>query len=382
MLSAATRPAVIPLPPGPGRVVPAETMQRIYDEVKTPHKYGVILRGEPGELIDCPNVFRHGGHWYMMYVGIRDKVGYETHLAQSEDLFHWKKLGKILTFTHQGWDAWQADGGLALYDTRWEGGTHELGTHAGKYWLSYIGGARQGYEPDPLAIGLASTDDPTRLSEWTRLPGNPILAPDQADARAFERTTLYKSAIIRDEAESLGWPFVMAYNGKSPPDGHEAIGLAVSRDLVTWHRYGAKPIIQNVGTSRWAISGDPQFVKLGDVWVMFYFGAFWKPNAFDTFACSYDLAHWTKWDGPHLIAPSEPYDQQFAHKPWVLKHDGVVYHFYCAVGDQGRVIALATSKDLRGADSLTAPGTARLPVPRASGSPMERPASHASATRP
>ncbi len=25
----------------------------------------------------------------------------------------------------------------------------------------------------------------------------------------------------------------------------------------------------------------------------------------------------------------------------------VVYHFYCAVGDQGRLIGLATSKDLK-----------------------------------
>ena len=49
-----------------------------------------------------------------------------------------------------------------------------------------------------------------------------------------------------------------------------------------------------------------------------------------------------------LIAPSEPYDTPFAHKPWILKHDGVVYHFYCAVGGktQHRAIALATSKDL------------------------------------
>ena len=35
----------------------------------------------------------------------------------------------------------------------------------------------------------------------------------------------------------------------------------------------------------------------------------------------------------------------YAHKPWLVKHDGVVYHFYCAVGDNGRVIALATSKE-------------------------------------
>jgi predicted GH43/DUF377 family glycosyl hydrolase len=95
------------------------------------------------------------------------------------------------------------------------------------------------------------------------------------------------------------------------------------------------------------ISGDPQVVRMGKVWVMFYFGAFWRPKAFDTFACSYDLVHWTRWDGPDLVAPSEPYDETYAHKPWLVKHEGIVYHFYCAVGDQGRVIALATSRDLR-----------------------------------
>ena len=86
-----------------------------------------------------------------------------------------------------------------------------------------------------------------------------------------------------------------------------------------------------------------QVVKIGDVWVMFYFGAGWCDGAVDRFACSYDLIHWTKWDGPDLIAPSESWDNAYAHKPWVIKVDGVVYHFYCAVGDQGRVIALATS---------------------------------------
>ena len=36
--------------------------------------------------------------------------------------------------------------------------------------------------------------------------------------------------------------------------------------------------------------------------------------------------HWTKWAGEDLIKPSEAYDQTFAHKPWVIKHEGVVYH--------------------------------------------------------
>jgi hypothetical protein len=87
-----------------------------------------------------------------------------------------------------------------------------------------------------------------------------------------------------------------------------------------------------------------------DVWVMFYFGAFWKPNAFNTFAASYDLAHWTKWEGEDLMKSSEPWDAKYAHKPWLIRHNGVVYQFYCAVADdkdQHRAIALATSKEMK-----------------------------------
>ena len=31
----------------------------------------------------------------------------------------------------------------------------------------------------------------------------------------------------------------------------------------------------------------------------------------------------------------------------MIKHDGVVYHFYCSVKKSERTIAVATSKDLR-----------------------------------
>jgi predicted GH43/DUF377 family glycosyl hydrolase len=167
-----------------------------------------------------------------------------------------------------------------------------------------------------------------------------VLGPSQKDARPFENVTLYKSNIIRDLQESLGYPFVMFYNAKGK---HESIGMAVSKDMQHWVRYGKDPIVDNGR----GISGDPQVMRIGDVWVMFYFGAHWRPKAFDTFACSRDLVHWTKWDGPDLVAPSEPWDSQYAHKPWLVNHDGVVYHFYCAVGNQGRCIAVATSRDMR-----------------------------------
>jgi predicted GH43/DUF377 family glycosyl hydrolase len=191
---------------------------------------------------------------------------------------------------------------------------------------------------------LAWTKHPDRAEPWTRLDNNPVLAPSDPDARPFEKKTLYKSNVIWDTGETLGHPFVMFYNAKQDgPRGWERIGMAVSQDMVHWSRFGDGPVIDN-GTG---ISGDPQVVRMGDLWVMFYFGHVWKPKAFDTFAVSRDLVNWTKWDGPHLIEPSEPWDATFAHKPWIIKHDGVVYHYYCAVGNEGRVIALATSKDLR-----------------------------------
>jgi predicted GH43/DUF377 family glycosyl hydrolase len=329
---------VLPAKP-PGKKVSRETMQRIYTQIKTPYKYGVILKGEGGKKVDCPSVFRHGGAWYMMYI-IFDGTGYETAIAESHDLLGWKPLGRILRFREGTWDARQAAGYIALQDHTW-GGSYELQKFEGKVWLSYIGGALEGYETDPLAIGIAWTTDPTKPVEWNRLK-EPVLSRDQPDVREFEALTQYKSNIIYDKEKTLGYPFVMFYNGKKR-HGYERIGMAVSRDMKKWRRYGTEPIIDNGK----GISGDPQITRMGDVWVMFYFGAGWRPKAFDTFACSYDLVHWTQWDGPNLVEPSEPWDDTYAHKPWFIKHDGIVYHFYCAVGDQGRVIAVATSKDFR-----------------------------------
>ncbi len=332
-------------PPGEARTggpaeVSALRMRRIYEEARTPYKYGVVLRGEDGALVDCPSVFRHGGRWYMVYISMKDK-GYETRLADSPDLLHWRPLGLVLPRRGGGaWDANQAAGYVALQDAAWGGGAG-LERYRGRYWFSYLGGALEGYETDPLAVGMAWTRRPGRPAPWTRLPA-PVLSRDQPDCRAWERLTQYKSHVIRDPRRRLGRPFVMFYNAKTE-SGYERIGMAVSDDMVRWRRFGADPVIDNGS----GISGDPQLVRMGDLWVMFYFGAFWKPRAFDTFAASADLVHWTKWDGPHLVEPSEPWDREYAHKPWLIKHGGVVYHFYCAVGDQGRVIALAASRDLK-----------------------------------
>ena len=317
--------------------IPQPVMNSIYEEVKTPYKYGVILPQQNGQLVDNPSVFRYGDQWYMMYL-TPDEAGYTTQLAISDDLLHWTPQGTILGHRDQGyWDCNQSGGYVGLQDPTW-GGTNELERYEGKYWLSYVGGAQTGYNMASLLIGVASTMDPSRIVEWQRRP-EAVLTPFQPDVRWWENHSLYKSNIIHDKSEILGWPYVMYYNAEFN-GGYQQIGMAVSRDMVNWTRFGGDdPLVTHGG----GVTGDPQVVKIDDIWVMFYFGAGQGPGAVGRFACSYDLVHWTKWDGPDLVAPSESWDNAYAHKSWVIKVDGIVYHFYCAVGDQGRVIALATS---------------------------------------
>lgn len=323
-----------------GNVVPKEEMQKIYSEIQTPFKYGVVFKHpDSTKMIDSPTIFRENDVWYMTYI-VFDGQEYETWLAESDDLLHWISKGKILSFTENTWDANQKAGYVSLVNTNW-GGDYSVEKYQDKYWMTYLGGNSAGYETGILKIGMASSTSLTEAVEW-KTNNAPLMSLEDEDVRWFENKTIYKSLVIRDSLKHTGHNFVMYYNAKGDTADYESIGMAVSDDMTTWKRYGKNPVI----TRNKGICGDVQIAKIGEVYVMFYFGAFWKPGAFERFACSYDLINWTDWDGEDLVAPSEDYDKKYAHKPWVIKWNGIVYHFYNAVGSEGRVIALAASKDL------------------------------------
>lgn len=328
-----------------------EEMNSIYNEVKTPYKYGLVMVPPNNEKkMDCPTVFRKGDKWYMTYL-VFDGRGYETWLASSENLLKWTTLGKLMSFSDDGaWDAHQKAGYNALQDITW-GGTYELNKFNGKYWMSYFGGDAKGYEAGNLSIGMAyTTDSSWNAHEWERFKA-PLFTANDKDVRWWENRKLFKSTVIKDKKRLTGHSFVMYYNanGDSAQNNvktrwFERIGMAVSDDMVHWKRYLTAPVVHHpVG-----ITGDAVIQQMGDTYVMFYFGAFWqdRKGAFNRFAASKDLVNWTDWEGENLIEPSEPYDQLYAHKSFVLKHDGVVYHFYCAVNKhEQRGIAVALSKD-------------------------------------
>lgn len=325
-------------------VVSQETMESIYEEIKTPYKYGYVLKHlDSTKMVDSPTIFRKNDTWYMTYI-VFDGKGYETWLAQSDNLLNWRTMGKIMSFSQDTWDENQKAGYVSLVSIEW-GGSYEPEQFQDRYWISYLGGSTSGYETGTLSVGLAYTDNLTETREWERFK-KPILSPKDNDARWFENKTIYKSLIIRDHDENTGYPFIMYYNAKGDTAKYESIGMAVSDDMISWKRLGDEPSI----TKGIGICGDAQIAKIDDIYVMFYFGAFWESGnnqASEKFACSFDLVHWTEWQGEDLVTPSEDYDKKYAHKPWVIMWNGVVYHFYNAVGSQGRVIALATSQNLR-----------------------------------
>lgn len=333
------------------KTVSQETMQQIYEEVKTPYKYGlVVVPQDNSRKIDCPTVFRKGKDWFMSWI-VFDGRGYETWLAKSEDLLKWEHLGRIMSFSDTtDWDNNQKAGYMALQNATW-GGNYQLNKFQGKYWMSYFGGKDRGYEAGELAIGMAFTDrNPAMAHEWQRID-HPVLTSTDSSVRWWENKKIFKSTVIEDKKKLTGYPFVMYYNANGDSSGNkpkwrwfERIGMAVSNDMVNWKRFGEGPVMHHpIG-----ITGDAVLQKKGDLWIMFYFGAFWegRKDAFNRFACSYDLVKWTDWNGDDLIKSSEPYDEKFAHKSFVVKHKGVVYHFYCAVNNKDqRGIAVATSVD-------------------------------------
>ena len=323
--------------------VPQEEMEKVFEEVKTPFKRGLVIPGRDDLAADSPSVFRKDGKWYMVYI-IFDGRGYETWLSESEELLEWKTLGRIMSYSDDtDWDVNQKAGYLALVDPKW-GGSYELEKYDGKYWMSYLGGDASGYESGVLSPGMAyTTGNPTEPHEWDRLD-KPILSPKDPDASWWDNAKIYKNSVIRDPWKLTGHPFVMYYNALG---NAERIGMAVSDDMVSWKRFGSDPVLEHGNRG---ITGDAHVQRMGKLWVMFYFGFNWDESrnyAWDSFACSYDLVHWTDWTGEPLIKPSEPFDNCYAHKPCMVKWKGTVYHFYCAVDkDNNRGIALATSKEL------------------------------------
>jgi hypothetical protein len=287
----------------------------------------------------------------MLYIGW-DGVGYQTGLATSGDLIHWTRTALVAprdpasTYTKYN---------LALSSILRDKQLRSRGDAIkinGKYLGAWNAYPSAGYEEGAAVIGLATSSD---LLHWQLT--DPILLPQ--DGAPWEHYLYYNAKTdVLPESEGGGW--------------HEQTGVATSKDLKTWTRYKGNPILHNgprgsatypaanaIAATQPALpdardsrfASNPFVVQNGRDFAMFYYGfRYQRPGrACEMLAIGVDPYSFVKLPEV-LIDTGAPgtIDETFAHKPSVITHEGVLYHFYCAVSGQYpneiRGIAVARSK--------------------------------------
>ncbi len=296
---------------------------------RTPYKYPKLVLAGSGvkgsfdeKLVDCPFVFSHEGRFCMTYVGW-DGTGYQTGLAESDDLVNWRRKGIIL--------ARNPDDPITRYniasasilrenDLMSPGRLIKVDGHYVCAWHAYPG---TGYEAGPAVIGLAYSKD---LMHWEKTP--PILFPD--GGAPWEEGGLYKPYLMK-----VGRTYYLFYNAKTKGEPwHEQTGLATSTDLKHWTRHPASPLLRNGPKGSWddRFASDPVVLRHGGQWAMFYFGLSTDGKARDLLALGDSLTDFRKVDEILVDAgPPGSVDEKFAHKPSIIHAKGALYHHYCAV---------------------------------------------------
>jgi len=294
---------------------------------------------------DVPTVYQLPGDkkWYMSFIGF-DGRGYNSFVAESEDLVHWKNMRLAMGFGPEGqFDHGGCVLGAYLYESYDVKVPRVLKKRDRKFWSLYGCYPRQGaYELRPGYEGVAASDDGLT---WRRAKPSYILSVHEPDVGAWEKDCIYQPWLV--EHEGRFYDFYNAANG-----GMEQTGVATSADLLSWTRYAGNPVIRNrAGGYDANFASDPKVFRDGDHWVMFYFGV-GRGGAHVMAAFSRDLLHWTAHAEPLYKAGGNPsgLDRQYAHKISLVYSpaDETFYLYYCACGVRGRGIGLITSKPLAG----------------------------------
>ncbi|WP_246447581.1 hypothetical protein [Novosphingobium flavum] len=313
---------------------------------RTPWKYPKLILGGSGipgsfdeKAVDCPFVFSVGDTFYLTYVGF-DGTGYQTGICSSPDLINWTRLGVIMARDPADpVTRFNIACASILRENELQSPARLLKVH-GRHLAAWHAYPNAGYEEGAAVIGLAWSDD---LFRWKR--GPVILRPE--DGAEWERGGLYKPYLIK-----VGDTFHLYYNAKTTGrPWKEQTGLATSRDLVTWTRHPANPLIGNGdGTAPdFRFASDPVVVSHRGLWGMYYFGLAGDGFARELLALGSSPTRFHK--APEVlvdVGPPGTIDEKYAHKPSVIHHDGTLYHFYCAVSgkwpNETRGIAVARSR--------------------------------------
>src|SRR5438270_581165 len=176
---------------------------------RTPYKYpDLVLRasGIDGEFdrisVDDPIVFRAHGRFYMLYIGF-DGTGYQTGLAESDDLLRWRRVALVGSRDAASKYTRYNLAMTSILRDKDLHGTGEALKVDGQYLAAWNAYPSAGYEEGAAVIGLARSRD---LLHWTLT--EPILCPQ--DGAAWEHGGLYRPDLLLDRGT-----YYLYYNAKT-----------------------------------------------------------------------------------------------------------------------------------------------------------------------
>jgi predicted GH43/DUF377 family glycosyl hydrolase len=244
-----------------------------------------------------PSIIEHEKQLWNYYSGFDGKV-WHTGLATSPDGTSWTRRGKVLSPDPDGWDrGYIAANGSAL----WRGGEF-------LYW--YQAGEHDGV----MRIGLARSWDGMRFRK------EPKPALDVGPYQSWDERGVADPYVI----ETGGWLY-MYYLGQDRA-ARQRIGLARSRDGVSWEKLRSNPIVEISDPGSRGMdehgAGEPAvFIWKGHYWMLIT-GRDAGEHRRLAVLWSADGVHWTRQEG--AISGDQPWDRVVVCDPTVIAEDSGV----------------------------------------------------------
>lgn len=253
-----------------------------------------------------PVVVKYKDGYAMLYTGKRLGIGIAHHtlLATSNDLLLWDKKGEVLKkgtgdawdsdFTAHGFIYKERHGYAMLYDGSKEGD-----------WLE--------------EIGLAESAD---MVTWKKHPKNPVFTVDRDswwEWRHVSRCCIFSH-------KGFTYLFYAGHDGT-----RERIGVARGKTLTSLERFQKEPILTVGKKGAWdekSIS-DPRVISWKDRFLMFYSGIDRYGIERIGVAISKDLVTWRKYtDNPVLDISKDGWDKVSASRADIRSYDNKLHIFY------------------------------------------------------
>lgn len=253
-----------------------------------------------------PCVIFHKGEYLLFYTGkgAGRGINHQIGLAKSGDLRTWKKVSTpILPLGKK--KEWDSDFTAHCFIFQ-DGDTFNM----------LYDGSKKGFWQE--AIGLAQSKD---LKTWKKIAKNPIF---KVSKNAWENNHVSRCCVLKEKGM-----YYLYYAGHA--DQRERIGMAKGKDLLSLKRFLKTPVLDVGGKGTWdeASISDPRVIKYKDYYLMFYSGVDAKSIEWMGVATSRNLISWKKYEkNPILDVSKNGWDKTSAARADIRIFDGKIYIFY------------------------------------------------------